>query len=84
MLSDGRGKRPEDTAREAQDLHRVRDLLGRLDRREATVLRMRFGLDGEEPTSLREAGERLRLTGERVRQIEIQALRKLSENIHVD
>jgi RNA polymerase primary sigma factor len=52
-----------------------------MDKREATVLRMRFGLDDEEPKTLKEIGERLGLTRERVRQIERQALADLAEKI---
>ncbi len=50
-----------------------------MDQREATVLRMRFGLEDKEPRTLKEIGERLGLTRERVRQIETEALDKLSE-----
>ena len=51
--------------------------LEKMDKREATVLRMRFGLDGEEPSTLEEIGHRLGLTRERIRQLEKQSLSKL-------
>ena len=54
----------------------VLELLEKMDKREATVLRMRFGLDDEEPKTLKEIGECLGLTRERVRQIEREALSK--------
>src|SRR5262249_6327453 len=69
---------------ETDDLKHVMHLLDKMDKREATVLRMRFGLDDEEPKTLKEIGECLGLTRERVRQIESEALAKLSENLSVE
>src|SRR5262250_1919798 len=84
MLMDGHTKTPDTEMVEADDLHHVLDLLDKMDKREAAVLRMRFGLDDEEPKTLKEIGERLGLTRERVRQIESEALSKLSESMHAD
>ena len=66
---------------EADDLSHVLELLDKMDKREATVLRMRFGLNEEEPKTLKEIGESLGLTRERVRQIERDALAMLSERM---
>jgi RNA polymerase primary sigma factor len=79
MLSDGRTKTPDTEMVESDDLRQVMHLLDKMDPREATVLRMRFGLNDEEPKTLKEIGESLGLTRERVRQIESEALAKLSE-----
>jgi RNA polymerase primary sigma factor len=58
-------------------------LLGAMGKREATILRMRFGLcDGEQKT-LSEVGRKLRITRERVRQIEKAALEKLQSRLIV-
>jgi len=84
MLMDANTKTPDCEMVEADDLHHVKDLLDKMDKREATVLRMRFGLDDEEPKTLKEIGECLGLTRERVRQIESEALSKLSESMHAD
>jgi RNA polymerase primary sigma factor len=84
MLMDANTKTPDTELVEADDLHHVLDLLGKMDKREATVLRMRFGLDDEEPKTLKQIGECLGLTRERVRQIENEALNKLSESMHVE
>src|SRR5262249_54700749 len=84
MLMDANTKTPDTEMVEADDLHHVLDLLGKMDKREATVLRMRFGLDDEEPKTLKQIGECLGLTRERVRQIENEALSKLSESMQAD
>jgi len=77
MLTDDRTKSPGDQLIEADDLVRVYDELDRMDLRESAVIRMRFGLDDDKPLTLREIGETLGLTRERVRQLENLALAKL-------
>src|SRR5215213_1834189 len=57
MLMDGHAKAPDTEMVEADDLQHVLELLDKMDKREAAVLRMRFGLDGEEPKTLKEIGE---------------------------
>ncbi len=81
MLMDNRAKTPDDEMVETDDLKQVMVLLEKMDKREATVLKMRFGLDEEEPKTLKEIGESLGLTRERVRQIESEALAKLNESL---
>ncbi len=77
MIMDSNCKTPDNEMVAADDLVHVRDLLTKMDPREATVLKMRFGLDDAEPKTLKEIGESLGLTRERVRQIECEALEKL-------
>ncbi|MBI1903083.1 MAG: RNA polymerase sigma factor RpoD/SigA [Planctomycetia bacterium] len=78
MVMDERVKTPEDEMLQTDDLGQIMKLLETMDKREATVLRMRFGLDDNEPKTLKEIGEALGLTRERVRQIETEALSKLA------
>jgi RNA polymerase primary sigma factor len=78
VLTDDRNKAPEAQLIEADDLDRIFEQIDDLDDREAAVIRMRFGLDTHDPMTLREVGENLGLTRERVRQLENQALQQLT------
>ena len=57
--------------------HLLRNALTELDAKEEKVIRLRFGLDGTDPKTLKEIGEMMSLSRERIRQIEAQALDKL-------
>lgn len=58
-------------------LELLRELLPKLPAREASILRLRFGLDGGVEKTLEEIGELMRLTRERIRQLQNVALNKL-------
>lgn len=81
MVADERNKGPEDELIDNDNMVHVFDMLRRMDPREATILRMRFGLDDSEPKTLKEIGENLGLTRERVRQIEHEALERLNRGL---
>lgn len=55
----------------------IQSLLGTLKERERKVLTLRFGIDDERQRTLEEVGRELKVTRERIRQIEDKALRKL-------
>lgn len=80
-LPDERAQTADEVMAEDEDRHLALSLLETLDAREATVLRMRFGLGGQEASTLDEIGHSLGLTRERVRQLQAQALRKLNERL---
>lgn len=80
-LPDRRTPAPDEWLLNESQQERVLALLGALDERESTILRMRYGLDGGEPMTLKDIGAKIRLTRERVRQIEGEALRKIKEHI---
>lgn len=58
----------------------LRNALDELDDKEEKVIRLRFGLDGADPKTLKEIGEMMSLSRERIRQIEAQALDKLNRS----
>lgn len=70
---------PEDEIGTDEELAKAIELLEEIDEREAEVLRLRFGLGGQEPLTLKEIGEKLGLTRERVRQIQRNGLAMLNE-----
>jgi len=84
FVPDHRLNLPDEDVIFDEELCCVRDLLATIDDREATILRLRFGLDGSEPKTLKEVGEAVDLTRERVRQLEINALKRLNERFAED
>ena len=81
LLPDLRCQAPDTALADSDELRQVLGLLEAMPAREATVLRLRFGLGGEGPLLLKEIGDRLGLTRERVRQIERAALAALAEGL---
>ena len=74
-----------DQANRTDQIHKILDTL---DERERQIIVRRFGLDHrEEPRTLKEVGEEMRVTKERIRQLELRALSKLraaAEKAHID
>lgn len=68
---------PSDTVASNDLKERVREVLKTLTPREEKVLKMRFGIDVASEHTLEEVGKDFSVTRERIRQIEVKALRKL-------
>jgi RNA polymerase primary sigma factor len=80
-IRDTRNPAPDAAMALTDDLGRVLGLLSKMDQRSAAVLRLRFGLGGDDPMTLAAIGDHLGLTRERVRQIEREALDLLRERL---
>ena len=66
-------------AERSEDMEKMRRLIATFEPMAARVIRMRFGLEGRHPLTLKEAGLEVGLTRERVRQIEQAALERLRD-----
>ena len=77
LIEDTTSPSPSDTTEHELLRGEVTKMLEELPPREVNVLRMRFGLDGRPPLTLKEIGDRMGVTRERARQIVAQALRRL-------
>jgi RNA polymerase primary sigma factor len=76
-LADNISPTPEDQTFERALTEAIEESLSSLKEREAKILRLYFGLDGEEPMTLEQIGSLLGITRERVRQIKEKALSRL-------
>ena len=72
------------TLHDADERRILRERLQDLDDRESTIMDLRYGLNGDEPMTLREIGRRLGVTREWVRKIELRAISKLGGRARVD
>ncbi len=77
LIPDEDAVSPLDVVADRMRREQIEHVLASLDGREQRVLRLRFGLDDGHARTLEEVGKEFGLTRERIRQIEVQALRKL-------
>ena len=81
FLEDKKPYRPEDQISYEALKERLRNVLDSLSLREREVIKMRFGIDRDDTHTLEELGKKFKVTRERIRQIEIRALKKLKHPI---
>src|SRR6266498_3821882 len=74
----GEGLLPDELVELSLRSQALQQALAALSERERKVLILRYGLDDDEPKTLEEIGRRLGLTRERIRQIQVEALRRLA------
>ncbi len=77
LVGDENAINPFDRLRDKSQLVDLEDMLAQLEPRESEIIRLRFGLGGEQPLTLEEVGEVFGVTRERVRQIQNIAITKL-------
>jgi len=83
LVADMNNPPPDEAVRSLDDLRQLEELLDQIDERAAKILKLRYGLEGQDPMTLKEIGQQIGLTRERVRQIEHEALRKLRDAMMV-
>lgn len=84
LIADAKGAPPEEATFREEEVVTLNRLLESIDVREAQILRLRFGLEGQEPLTLKEIAESVGISRERVRQIVDEALTKLNAQITDD
>ncbi|MCP4129761.1 MAG: RNA polymerase sigma factor RpoD/SigA [bacterium] len=77
MIVDSRVDSPDKKVLDDSLSDVLNDVLETLTESEKQILKMRFGLEGKEPMSLQQIGDKFNLSKERIRQIEKKAIRRL-------
>lgn len=79
IIADTNTDTPDLIIEDGENIKRVKNLVHKLEPREQRILNMRYGLDGTRPRTLEEVSQAIGRTRERVRQIQLQALKKLRD-----
>lgn len=77
MIKDRLNQTPEEETLQESVKDKVKEVLASLSKKEACILKYRYGLEDERPRSLKEIGKIFHLTKERIRQIERKAISRL-------
>jgi RNA polymerase primary sigma factor len=81
FVEDSDYRAPDDTIIEKSLKEEINLVLGTLTKKEADIIKFRFGLNGTIPLSLKEVGDKFKLTKERIRQIEKKAIKRLKHPV---
>jgi RNA polymerase primary sigma factor len=81
LIADHRVQSAPEQSLKSEELGILRRLMETIDEREAQILKLRFGLDGAEPLTLKEIAAHVGISRERVRQIIEESLSRLHERI---
>lgn len=81
IVADSRVGTPDESMLRGDELATLKQLLDTIDEREGRILRMRFGLDGCEPLTLKQIADDVGISRERVRQLVDEALTKLNSRL---
>jgi RNA polymerase primary sigma factor len=79
LVADTHNPGPDEVVRDTDELRQLEELMTDMDPRAAKILKLRYGLVGDDPLTLKEIGQRVGLTRERVRQIEHETLARLRD-----
>jgi RNA polymerase primary sigma factor len=77
---EGNSDSQDDCIRETELHNMINDILSKLPKRESEIIRLFYGIDSAEDSTLRDIGDDMRLSREKVRQIKNKALRKMQRN----
>jgi RNA polymerase primary sigma factor len=83
-LLESEGETPAEEVEVSLREETLRSAVESLPERERQVVKLRYGINGDEPTPLRETGRRLGLSPERVRQVESEALKRLAVSREIE
>lgn len=82
LIADSRVGTPDERTLQSEELEILRRLMETIDEREALILKLRFGLDGQDPLTLKEIARDVGISRERVRQIVEESLERLNERLN--